>query len=102
MDKRKINLLFNVMSICGSLGGSYMDYDLEDIDYFLDQEVVDCQLKLYMAMLVTDEKDAQKKFAIFEKAYKSLTKEKQEYIKRDLKKILQTQEKNEKEKEKIL
>ena len=99
MDSKKKNLLSLVLSLCSTYG----DYsvDINDI-YVDDKEVMDCQFKLYMVMLASDPELSDKLFLEFEELYNKLSKEKQEYIKEDLRKILENQDKHNKEKEKRL
>ena len=99
MNNKKKNLLSLVLSLC-SVYGDY-SVDINDI-YVDDKEVMDCQFKLYMVMLASDPELSDKLFLEFEELYNKLSKEKQEYIKEDLRKILENQDKNNKEKEKRL
>ena len=99
MDDKKKNLLSLVLSLC-SVYGDY-SVDINDI-YVDDKEVMDCQFKLYMVMLASDPELSDKLFLEFEELYNKLSKEKQEYIKEDLRKILENQDKHNKEKEKRL
>ena len=98
MDKKK-NLLSLVIALCST----YCDYsfDINNI-YINDKEVMDCQFKLYMLLLTQDKELSDKLFLEFEELYNKLSKEKQEYIKEDLRKILENQDKHNKEKEKRL
>ena len=74
-----------------------------DSKYFLDQDVTNCQFKLYIAMLKsTIDMDYEKEYKEFLEAFNELSLDKQEFIKQDIKNILTEQEKNNKEKEKIL
>ena len=71
--------------------------------YFLDKDVNDCQFKLYIVMLKsTIDEDYEKEYEEFIESYNKLPLEKQEFIKQDIKNILSEQDKNNKEKEKIL
>ena len=99
MDNKKKNLLSMVLALCNTFG----DYsvDIDDL-YINDKEVIDCQFKLYMLMLTGDKELSDKLFLEFEELYNKLSKEKQEYIKEDLRKILENQDKHNKEKEKRL
>ena len=105
MDKRNLNLLFQTMSLCNSLGGesaSYPEFNLDDADYIMDLEIIDCQFKLYTSMLIDDEYEAKTRFEDFKVSYAKLSKDKQEYIMRDLRRVFEEQDKNNKEKEKKL
>lgn len=88
-----------ILALCSTFG----DYsvDIDDI-YINDQQVTDCQFKLYMLLLTQDKELSDKLFLEFEELYNKLSTEKQEYIKEDLRKILQNQDKHNKEKEKKL
>ena len=97
MDKIKLGLLSQVMALCGQ----YSEFDLNN-KFYMDNEVIDCQFKLYILLLTTDKKEQDKRFKEFEQLYKNLSKEKQEYIREDLRKIFKEQDKNNKEKEKKL
>ena len=99
MDNDRFNLLFQFIALTREFDNFQFDFDSE---YYLDEDVIDCQFKLYMLLLVDNEKEQDKMFKDFEEAYKKLSKEKREYIKRDLKKIFEDQDKNYKEKEKKL
>lgn len=65
-----------------------------------DQDVMDCQFKLYILMMIDDDLEFKKRYKEFVESYKSLSIEKQEYIKRDFQKILEEKNINDKEKEK--
>ena len=71
-----------------------------DDKYLYDPEVTDCQFKLYMLLLPMSEEEQDKRYKEFEEVYNKLSKEKQEYIKEDFRKLLEEQDKNNKEKEK--
>lgn len=98
MDNKK-NLLSLVLALCSTYGD--YNFDINDI-YINDKEVMDCQFKLYMLLLTQDKEQSDKLFLEFEELYNKLSKEKQEYIKEDLRKILENQDKHNKEKEKKL
>ena len=101
MDKKKIREVLLLTSI--AIGYKYGPYELDlDDKYFDDEEVIDCQFKLYMLLLATKQEEQDKLFKEFEEIYKKLSKEKQEYIREDLRKIFEEQDKNNKEKEKKL
>lgn len=100
MDNKKDILMLTLLSFCYKNGYQF-NIDIND-KYFNDQEVIDCQLTLYLLLLTKEGQEQDKKFKEFEEKYNKLSKEKQEYIKRDLKKIFEEQDKNEKEKEKRL
>ena len=57
---------------------------------------------LYLLLLTHQGEKQDKLFKEFEEKYNKLSKEKQEYIREDLKKIFEEQDKNNKEKEKRL
>lgn len=96
MDNKKKNLLSLVLAVCSTYG----DYSLDINDVYVnDKEVTDCQFKLYMLLLAQEKELSDKLFLEFEELYNKLSKEKQEYIKEDLRKILENQDKYNKEKE---
>ena len=96
MDDKKKNLLSLVLAVCSTYG----DYSLDINDVYVnDKEVTDCQFKLYMLLLAQEKELSDKLFLEFEELYNKLSKEKQEYIKEDLRKILENQDKYNKEKE---
>lgn len=95
MEQRKEALLLTTIA----LGYKYGNYKL-NLEYFNDEEVMDCKFKLYALLLSTEEKEQIKKIKEFQESYKVLSKEKQEYIREDLRKIFKEQDKNNKEKEK--
>ena len=97
MPNKKISLLLSILNIYGS----NLDCFVES-KYFDDPEVCDCQFKLYMLLLPMSEEEQDKRYKEFEEVYNKLSKEKQEYIKEDFRKILEEQDKNNKEKEKKL
>lgn len=99
MDNKKKNLLSLVLALCSIYG----DYNLDINNVYLDdKEVMDCQFKLYMLLLTNEPELRDKLFLEFEELYNELPKEKQEYIREDLRKILQNKEKINNEKEKKL
>ena len=96
MDDKKKNLLSLVLALCSTYG----DYSLDINDVYVnDKEVTDCQFKLYMLLLAQEKELSDKLFLEFEELYNKLSKEKQEYIREDLRKILENQDKHNKEKE---
>ena len=97
MKYKKISLLVGILNSFGN----DIDFKLDD-KYFGDPEVIDCQFKLYMLLLPMSEEEQAKRYKEFEEVYNKLSKEKQEYIREDLKKIFEEQDKNNKEKEKKL
>ena len=99
MDNKKKNLLSMVLALYSTYGE--YNIDINDV-YINDMEVTDCQFKLYMLLLTSDSELSDKLFLEFEELYNKLSKEKQEYIKEDLRKILENQDKHNKEKEKRL
>lgn len=100
MGKRKEDLLLTLLNLFYGVGGEF-NYILDD-KYFYDEEVTDCKFKLYMLLLTKEGEEQDKLFKEFEELFKKLSKEKQEYIGEHLKKIFEEQDKNNKEKEKIL
>ena len=91
------------MGITGTFSEENMfNIDEEDYKYIYDKEVIDCEFKLYMLLLVEDKDLQDKLYNEFETLYLNLTEEKKEYIKSKLYKIFQEQDKNNKEKEKKL
>jgi hypothetical protein len=98
MAKRKDTLLLTLLTLCYKTGGQF-NFDIND-KYYNDEEVIDCKLTLYLLLLTKEGEEQDKKFKEFEEKYNNLTKEKQEYIREDLKKIFEEQDKNRKEKEK--
>ena len=100
MDERKQTLLLTLLTLCYKTGGEFnIDFDNK---FFHDEEVIDCQLTLYLLLLTKEGEEQDKKFKEFEVKYNKLSKDKQEYIREDLKKIFEEQDKNNKEKEKKL
>ena len=97
MDYKKLNMLLSILN----LFGNDIDFNLDD-KYAYDQEIIDCKFKLYILLLPMSDEDQDKRYNEFEKVYVKLSKEKQEYIREDLKKIFKEQDKNNKEKEKKL
>lgn len=97
----KLNLLLNMFSICSVFDSSYQKFIEQDLTYCFDQEVIDCQLKLYLLLLVDDE-ELETRFENFIEAYDKLSIEKKEYIKNDFKNIIEQQDIIQKEKEKRL
>ena len=87
-----------------ALGYKYGDQYKIDFDdkYLTDEEIIDCQLTLYLLLLTQKGEKQDQLFNEFEEKYNKLSKEKQEYIREDLKKIFEEQDKNCKEKEKKL
>ena len=101
MDKDKRKEVMLLMSI--AIGYKYGPYEIDlDDKYFYDEEVTDCQFKLYMLLLSKKQEEQDTLFKEFEILYKKLSKEKQEYIGEHLRKIFEEQDKNNKEKEKKL
>jgi len=100
MDSKKETLLIMVLTFCYKYGYQF-DIDIND-KYNDDDEIIDCKLTLYLLLLTEKGKEQNKLFKDFEEKYSKLSKEKQEYIKNDLKKIFKEQDKNCKEKEKKL
>ena len=98
MDKGREILLLTMLNFCYKNGYQF-NVDIND-KYFNDKEVIDCQLTLYLLLLTKEGEEQDRMFKEFEDKYNRLSKEKQEYIKRDLKKIFEKQDKNIKEKEK--
>ena len=100
MNSKKDILLLTLLSICYKTGANFT----VDIDnkYCNDDEVIDCQLTLYLLLLTQKGEKQDQLFNEFEEKYNKLSKEKQEYIREDLRKIFEEQDKNNKEKEKIL
>lgn len=100
MDKKKQALLLSIFTLCCKYGNQYK-INFND-KYLDDEEIIDCQLTLYLLLLTKEGEERDKKFKEFEEKYTKLSKEKQEYIREDLKKIFEEQDKNNKEKEKKL
>ena len=100
MNQKKDILLLTLLTLCYKTGANFV----VDIDnkYCNDEEVIDCQLTLYLCLLTNEVEEQNRKFKEFEEKYNKLSKEKQEYIREDLKKIFEEQDKNNKEKEKKL
>lgn len=100
MSGKKEALLLTLLALCYKTGGEFnIDFDNK---YSHDEEVIDCQLTLYFLLLTKEGEEQDKKFKEFEEKYNKLSKEKQEYIREDLRKIFEEQDKNNKEKEKKL
>jgi len=100
MAKKQDILLLTLLTLCYKTGAAFIT-DIND-KYYNDEEIIDCQLTLYLLLLNEEKKEQDKKFKEFEEKYNKLSKEKQEYIREDLKKIFEEQDKNNKEKEKKL
>ena len=100
MNEKKEILLLTLLTLCYKTGGEF-HIDINN-KYCNDEEVIDCQLTLYLLLLTEQGEEQDKKFKEFEDKYNKLSKEKQEYIREDLRKIFEEQDKNNKEKEKIL
>ena len=100
MNKSIIYLL-SLLSFGGQYTKNFEDIDLE-LEY--DKETLDCKFDLYMLLLTYEENnlDSEKALEEFALKFNKLNEKKKEYIRRDLKNILDAQDKNEKEKEKIL
>ena len=98
-SKKDILMLTSIV-----LGYKYGDQFVPNLDdkYYYDEEVIDCQLTLYLLLLTKEGEEQDKMFKEFEVKYNKLTKEKQEYIREDLKRLFEEQDKNNKEKEKKL
>lgn len=100
MERKKEALLLTLLTLCYKTGGEFsIDFNNK---YSYDQEVIDCQFTLYLLLLTSEGEEQNKKFKEFEEKYNKLSKEKQEYIREDLKKIFEEQDKINKEKEKKL
>lgn len=100
-----MNKVFNkkISFLLGILSAFDINYNFDfDNKYLYDPEVIDCQFKMYMLLFPMSEEEQDKRYKEFEEVYNKLSKEKQEYIKEDFRKILEEQDKNNKEKEKIL
>ena len=100
MSNKKDILLLTMITLGYKYGDQYkIDFDRK---YSNDEDVIDCQLTLYLLLLTPEGEKQDQLFKEFEEKYKSLSEEKQEYIREDLKKIFEEQDKNCKEKEKKL
>ena len=90
--------MLTLISLCYKYGDLYkIDFDDQYLD---DEEIIDCKLTLYLLLLAQEKNEQDKMFKEFEVKYNKLTKEKQEYIREDLKRLFEEQDKNNKEKEK--
>ena len=98
MAKKTDAVLLTLMALCYKTGAEFVT-DIDD-KYYNDEEVIDCQLTLYLLLLTEQGQEQDKKFKEFEEKYNKLSEDKQEYIKEDIKKIFEEQDKNDKEKEK--
>ncbi len=100
MNEKKDILFLTLINLCYKYGS---DYKIAFDDKYLDdEEIIDCKLTLYLLLLTHEGIEQDKKFKEFEEKYTKLSKEKQEYIREDLRKIFEEQDKNNKEKEKKL
>lgn len=100
MNSKKDALMLTLISLCYRYGDQYkIGFDDQYLD---DEEIIDCKLTLYLLLLTQEKNEQDKMFKEFEEKYNKLTKEKQEYIREDLKKLFEEQDKNNKEKEKKL
>ena len=100
MPKKRDAILLTLLALCYKTGAKF-DFDIND-KYYYDEETIDTMLTLYLLLLTNEGEEQDKKFKEFEEKYSKLSKEKQEYIREDLKKIFEEQDKNNKEKEKKL
>ena len=100
MSKKPDVVLLTLLALCYKTGAEFVA-NFDD-KYYNDEEVIDTMLTLYLLLLTNEGEEQDKKFKEFEEKYSKLSKEKQEYIREDLKKIFEEQDKNSKEKEKIL
>ena len=100
MDNKKDILRLTSIVLGYNYGSQFMT-ELDDKFYY-DEEVIDCQLTLYLLLLTKEGEEQDRKFKEFEEKYNKLSKEKQEYIREDLKKLFEVKEKNNEEKEKRL
>ena len=98
MNQKKHILLLTLLTLCYKIGSEFK-VNIND-KYYNDEDVIDCQLTLYLLLLTNESEEQDKRFKEFEEKYNKLSKEKQEYIREDLKKIFEEQDKNCKEKEK--
>lgn len=97
MSKR-VNTILGVLSLFNE------NFDLDKVindKYFGDQEVMDCQINLYLFLICDDEKEKERFFKKAEETFLKLSEEKQEYVRQDIMHIFEEQDKN-MEKEKIL
>ena len=100
MNNKKQALLLTMITLGYKYGDQYkIDFDDK---YLTDEEIIDCQLTLYLLLLTHEGEKQNQMFKEFEEKYTKLSKEKQEYIREDLRKIFEEQDKNNKEKEKKL
>ena len=100
MPKKRDAILLTLLALSYKTGEEF-DFDIND-KYYYDEETIDTMLTLYLLLLTNEGEEQDKKFKEFEEKYSKLSKEKQEYIREDLKKIFEEQDKNNKEKEKKL
>ena len=100
MAKKPEILLLILLALCYKTGAEF-DVNIDD-KYYNDEEVIDTMLTMYLLLLTQEGEQQDKKFKEFEEKYNNLSEEKQEYIKEDLRKIFEEQDKNNKEKEKRL
>ena len=93
MDKKKELLMF--LSLAESMiGDSYLNQSV-----YLDEEVNDCLIKMYFVMMIEEgHPDYERLFNEFLLAYHSLNDEKQKLVREDFKKIIEAQNRNEREK----
>ena len=70
--------------LMGTMVDSY--YNFEDI--ILDEKVNDCLVKMYFAMLASNQQERDKQYNAFEKMYLELNDEQKEIVKKEIAKIL--------------
>ena len=100
MNSKKDILALTLLTLCYKTGAEF-SLDIND-KYCNDEDVIDCQLTLYLSLLTQECGEQDKKFKEFEEKYDKLSEEKKEYIREDIRKIFKEQDKNNKEKEKKL
>ncbi len=93
----KIKNVLLASALIGTQDYSSLGFDIKDLD------VVECLMNMYFFML-SDEMDEQvheEYWKKFQQTYRKLTKEQQEIVKKDYIDIINAQDKNKEEKEKV-
>ncbi len=72
---------------------NYVEQDILDSEYYFNNNVNDCLIKMYIVMLTRkDDLQFEKKYNDFEKTYNLLNKEEQEYVKKEYTNIMNEKE----------
>ena len=86
MNKKILIMLLN-MHI-----NSYLEHDELNNKYLFDEDVIECQIRMYLLMMIEENDDNyEKKYQSFLESYNKLNNEQQEYIKNDYLNIINAQ-----------